>query len=98
MTSFKNSFSLKIISVLLITTFTNLDFAWAYPETSLSNRNLAVWSNFQQPVNPAHFDALSSMLAKKDLIGGLALISGFVFGNEIEGKGSFGRLAGVIPK
>jgi hypothetical protein len=96
MNTFKNPKFLKLISIVLVLTFSNLDVVWAYSEVLSSDRNLAVWSNFQQTLSPQHFEPLNAISSKKDLIAGLAVISKFLFGEDERGKGKFGRLAGVV--
>ncbi len=98
MRSFKNSLILKIISLLLVISFVNLDFAWAYTEVSSPNRNLAVWSAFQKPIYSSHIEPLSEIAGRMELVSAIGVISGFLFGRDGKDKGEFGRLAAVLQE
>ena len=83
MNSIRKSFTLKIISMILVVAFLNLEIAWAYPDRAPQNHTLAVPS--MNPVTPftAHEKMISQMKRfKVEQMGTLWGISRCLFGRD----------------
>jgi len=89
MNNIKNSGFFRVVSLALIFSFILLDISWAYPPgENTQNNNLAIWSNFQQPIFVK--EAGSALVIRS--------IADNLFGNPEEGGQRFPlrNLGGIV--